>query len=166
MRCANAAKAWGHRPGVRNGRLFPQTFEKLRYIVKKFFEFGLILRRIVQRREIFAEGYLVKLSNLQDRHQCRELVFCFVAIDGQMYAIYKIFLGGLIMCDPQITIALCKFFDELFVFVISVFFGRDLKKNSQIETNARIHEHLKDFFLPFAHGNNSCCCRNYVDFVP
>lgn len=32
------------------------------------------------------------------------------------------------MCDPQITIALCKFFDELFVFVISVFFGRDLKK--------------------------------------
>lgn len=62
--------------------------------MKKFFEFGLILRRIVQRREIFAEGYLVKLSNLQDRHQCRELVFCFVAIDGQMYAIYKIFLGG------------------------------------------------------------------------
>ena len=96
--------------------------------MKKFFEFGLILRRIVQRREIFAAGYLVKLSNLQDRHQCRELVFCFVAIDGQMYAIYKIFLGGLIMCDPQITIALCKFFDELFVFVISVFFGRDLKK--------------------------------------
>lgn len=40
----------------------------------------------------------------------------------------RYFLGGLIMCDPQITIALCKFFDEHFVFVISVFFGRDLKK--------------------------------------
>lgn len=166
MRCANAAKTWAHRPGVRNGRLFPQTFEKLRYIVKKFFEFGLILRRIVQRREIFAEGYLVKLSNLQDRHQCRELVFCFVAIDGQMYAIYKIFFGGADYvrsanhyCVVQVfwwTLRLCNI----------CFFRSWFKKNSQIETNARIHEHLKDFFLPFAHGNNSCCCRNYVDFVP